>query len=50
MRILAQEQNLLPLCVREGLFIEKQKPGFSMNDRNEAGRGGIIRLTASRIT
>ena len=39
MRILAQEQNLLPLCVREGLFIEKQVPILRMNERNESGRG-----------
>ena len=44
------EQNLLPLCVNEGLYIEKQWTGFSINDRNEARRGGIIRLTALRLT
>ena len=49
-RILHSERNLLPLCLMEGVFIEKQDPNLRMNDRNEAGRGGIIRLTASRVT
>ena len=49
-RILATEMNLLPLCILEGLYIEKQDPQLRMNERNESGRGGIIRLVASRIT
>ena len=47
-RILASEKNLLPLCIMEGLYIEKQN--YSMNDKNEFGRGSLIRVTASRIT
>ena len=49
-RILSSERNLLPLCVLEGLYIEKQIKPYSMNERNKYGRGGIVRLTASRIT
>ena len=47
-RIILKEKNLLPLCINEGLYIERQKVGTTMNDRNEHGRGTIIRLTASR--
>ena len=49
-RILVSERNLLPLCIMESLYIEKQQPETSLNDRNEFGRGGIIRLSANRIT
>ena len=49
-RILSTEKNLLPLCILEGLHIEKQNKLLSMNDKNEFGRGGVIRLTANRIT
>ena len=49
-RVLTSEKNLLPLCIIEGLYIEKQDNTLSMNERNENGRGGIVRLTACRIT
>ena len=49
-RILGSERNLLPLCVLEGLYIEKQQLGTTMNEKNESGRGGLVRLTATRIT
>ena len=51
------------MCVRKDLFLERQKPvckrgiihreakpGFSVNDTNDAGRGELIRLTVTRIT
>ena len=47
-RILASEQKQLPLNILEALYIEKQIPGTTMNDKNEAGRGGIVRLRAVR--
>ena len=47
-RILGREQRLLPLSVLEGLYIEAQKPGTSLNEKNERGRGGLIRLVATR--
>ena len=47
-RILRRERTLLPLTVVEALFIEKQYPETSLNDKNEAGRGGLIRLVARR--
>ena len=47
-RILGSEQRLLPLTVLEALYIEAQVPGTTMNDRNEYGRGNIVRIRASR--
>ena len=47
-RILQREKNLLPLCITEGLYIERQVIGTTLNDKNEFGRGGLIRLPASR--
>ena len=47
-RIIAAERNLLPLRVTEGLYIEKQYPGTSFNERNENGRGNLVRLIATR--
>ena len=49
-RVLTAERNLLPLVVTESLYIEKQFLGTSMNDRQENGRGGLVRLTAARIS
>ena len=47
-RILKSEKNLLPLCIQEALFIEKQIEGTSLNSKNEYGRGGLVHLTARR--
>ena len=47
-RILSKERNLLPLTIKEGLYIERQVPKTTLNDRNEFGRGSLIRLTAER--
>ena len=44
-RILSKEQRLLPLSVLEGLYIEAQRSGTSKNER---GRGGLVRLVATR--
>ena len=49
-RILTTEKNLLPLVITESLYIEKQIKGKSMNDKQENGRGGLVQLTATRIT
>ena len=48
-RILTSEKNLLPLCISEGIDIKKNE-NYRMNERNENGRGGLIRLTANRIS
>ena len=47
-RVLTTERNLLPLAIIEGLYIEQQYPGSSFNDRNEQGRGALVRLIATR--
>ena len=49
-RILTREKTLLSLAITEGLYIEGQLPETSLNEKNEKGRGGIIRLTCERIT
>ena len=48
-RVLGRERSMLPLSIIEGLFIEAQIPGTSMNARNESGRGGLVRLMATRV-
>ena len=47
-KILSREQKILPLNVLEGLYIEAQIQGTSLNDRNERGRGGLVRISANR--
>ena len=47
-RILATEGKQLPLNILEALYIEQQRPNTTLNDKNEAGRGGIVRLRAVR--
>ena len=47
-RIMNCQRNILPLTVMEALYIEKQQEGSSMNEKNEFGRGALIRLTAER--
>ena len=47
-RILARERCQLPLNILEALYIEKQRPLTSLNDKNEAGRGGLVRMRATR--
>ena len=47
-RILSKDRSVLPLSTLEALYIEKQIPGTSLNERNEFGRGSIIRLSAER--
>ena len=48
MRILCKEKSLLPLAITEALYIEKQVQGTSMNEKNEKGRGGLVRMVAVR--
>ena len=47
-RIVASEQKILPLKIIEGLYIEAQQEGTSMNDKNEFGRGSLVRIQATR--
>ena len=48
MRILNREKSLLPLSIVESLYIEKQIEGTSINEKNEGGRGGLVRMVAIR--
>ena len=45
-RILAQEGKQLPLNILEALYIERQRKYTTLNDKNEGGRGGLVRLRA----
>ena len=47
-RIVRKERNLLPLCIMEALYIEKQVVGTTLNDNNEYGRGKLIRIRVTR--
>ena len=49
-RILSSDKNMLPLCILEELYIEKHDKIYSMNDKKQFGRGGIIQLTTNRVT
>ena len=49
-RILTRERSIFPLALTEGLYIEKQYPGTSLNDRNERGRGSLVRIRAERVS
>ena len=48
-RILGRERTNLPLNIIEGLYIEKQLIGTSLNGKNENGRGAMARLVATRV-
>ena len=46
--IIGKDKSVFPLRLLEGLYIEAQPPGTSLNERNENGRGSLVRLTATR--
>ena len=47
-RVIRRERNLLPLSIMEALYIEKQATGSSLNEKNEYGRGKLVRIRATR--
>ena len=47
--MVAPEKKIVRLHCNEALNIEKQDPSFSMNDRMEGGRGGLVRISATRV-
>ena len=49
-RILTREKSVFPLSLTEGLYIEAQHSGTSLNERNERGRGSLVRITAARTS
>ena len=48
--IVNSEKKIVRLYSLEALSIEKQDSKLSMNERNEGGRGGVVRITATRVT
>ena len=49
-RILTRERTCFPLALTEGLYIEGQVSGTSLNERNEQGRGALVRIRAERVS
>ena len=46
-RYVTEERGILPLAMREGILIESQIHGTSLNDRKEKGRAtGLVRIQA----
>ena len=48
--ILASEKKIVKLNCLEAIKIERQPSHLLMNDRNEKGRGGVVRITATRLS
>ena len=46
--IVAKEKKIIKLSCMEAILIEKQPSPLSMNARQEHGRGGIVRISATR--
>ena len=46
----ASERKIVRLNINEALHIEKQNRMASINDKMECGRGGLIRISATRVT
>ena len=46
--VIQSDRGLLHLIFREAILIEGQKADLRINDKNEQGRGDLIRLTANR--
>ena len=49
-RILTREKSIFPLSLTEGFYIEGQVPGTSINERNDSGRGLLVRLSCLRVS
>ena len=49
-QIIANESKIVRLNINEALRIEKQDPKYRINDRMEGGRGGIVRIAATRVS
>ena len=48
--IVASEKKILKLSCLEAVHIEKHPDINLMNERNERGRGGVVRITAARMS
>ena len=49
-QIIGRERKLIRLYNREALEIENLNEKQRINERQEGGRGGMVRITASRVT
>ena len=49
-KVIKKEKKLLSLCTTEALYIEKFPEKANLNERNEKGKGGLVRIYATRIT
>ena len=49
MKSRGSDKKVLTRSVLEALNVEKHPDELLMNERNEGGRGGIVRITASRV-
>ena len=48
--IVASERKIVKLNCLEGITIAKQPEALSLNERNEKGRGGVVRISATRVS
>ena len=48
--IIASEKKIVKLSSLEAVHIEKCPNHQIMNERMERGRGGVVRITATRVT
>ena len=49
-KIVASEKKLLKLNCLEAIHIENHPDNLLMNEKNERGRGGVVRITATRMS
>ena len=50
MRKIGSEKKIVRLACLEALEIERLPPELSLNERNEQGRGGVVRISVLRIS
>ena len=48
--ILSSEKKIVRLNCTEAITIEKQPQNLLLNERNKGGCGGIVRITATRVS
>ena len=48
--IVASEKKIVKLSCLEAVQIEKHPEHSLMNEKNERGRGGVVRITATRVS
>ena len=49
-KAIASERKIVQLSMNEALHIERQDRSASINDKMECGRGGLVRISATRVT